>query len=240
MSQGPSIQLETWQPAAPPPEDNPAAVIDWAADRFVHQRVVMTSSFGMEGVALMHLVSRRYPELRVIYIDTGFFFEETHRLRDKLSRRFPQFRFECIEPQLTPAEQAEAIGPELWRKDPDTCCRIRKVEPMHRALRDVDVWFTSLRRDQSPSRWNTKVVDWNWTYQLIKICPLVTWTRQDVYRYIREHELPYNELHDRGFPTVGCTHCTAPVNGSRPWDYSREGRWAGTQKTECGLHGDGI
>lgn len=234
------ISLEKWQPPAPPPESQPQTVIDWAVDRFSNHEMAMTTSFGMESIALMHMLEERVPALRVIYVDTGFLFPQTLKLRDTLRTRFSGFRFEAVYPQVTPEEQSASIRPELWKSDPDLCCKIRKVEPLHRAIQGVDVWFTSLRRDQSPSRWNTPLVEWNWQYQLLKVCPLVTWSRRQVYEYLTESKLPYNELHDQCYPTVGCTHCTKPVPGTKPWEYSRDGRWEGREKTECGLHGDGI
>lgn len=236
----PSVRLETWKPPQPPKEDDAEGIIGWAADRFQNHQIVMTTSFGMEGVVLLHMLVKRVPDLRVIYVDTGFLFPETLRLRDKLSVMFPDIRFDAVHPLVTPDEQAEQFQPELWKHDSELCCKVRKVEPLYRAIQGVDVWFTSVRRDQSPARWNTKVVDWNWMYQLLKVCPLVTWTRQKVYDYITAHRLPYNELHDQSYPTVGCTHCTSPVPGAKAWEYSRKGRWEGTERTECGLHGDGI
>jgi phosphoadenosine phosphosulfate reductase len=241
MSQALSVSLTEWQPSAPPPEDDAEAIVAWAVERFQSQSVAMTTAFGMEGVALMHLLSGYLSDLRVIYVDTGFLFNETLDLREKLIDRFPQFQFEAAHPLLTPEEQAEQIGPALWQSNPDLCCRMRKVEPLHRAIVGLDVWFASIRRDQAPLRWNTKIVDWNWQYQLIKICPLATWTRKKTHDYVVTHHLPYNELHDRCFPSIGCTHCTKPVEGLRPWEYSRNGRWNGNDKTECGLHhGEGI
>lgn len=242
MSQtlGMNINLETWKPASPPPEDDPQAIVQWAGERFAERDIVTTSSFGMEGIVLIDMLARALPSFRVIYVDTGFLFPETFRLRDKLIERYPSARFEAAYPLLDPDQQAEEFGPELWNRDADLCCKMRKVEPLHRVIRGVDVWFAALRRDQSPSRWNIKTVDWDWQYQLIKICPLATWTRMQVYEYLVKHDLPYNELHDKSYPTVGCTHCTKPVDGANPWDYSRDGRWNEMNKTECGLHGGGI
>jgi phosphoadenosine phosphosulfate reductase len=155
--------------------------------------------------------------------------------------RFPHVRFEAVHPMLSPQEQSVLHGDELWSRDPDACCRIRKVEPMHRAMEGVDVWFTSIQRSQSSSRCEVRIIEWDWQYQLLKICPLASWDRARTYRYVRTHELPYNELHDRGYPSIGCTHCTAQVPGAMPWDYSRDGRWCHSEKTECGLHnGAGI
>lgn len=240
MSQTMNVNLETWQPVAPPPEDDPHAIVKWAAERFSDRDVATTTSFGMEGIVLMDMLSRVLPSFRVIYVDTGFLFPETLRLRDQLIARFPNARFEAVHPLLDPKQQAVKFGDELWKRDPDLCCKMRKVEPLHRVIQGADVWFAALRRDQSASRWNIKVVDWDWQYQLVKICPLATWTRLEVYEYLVKHDLPYNELHDKSYPTVGCTHCTNPVEGAKPWEYSRNGRWNGTGKTECGLHGGGI
>lgn len=245
MSQAPSIKntqidLAAWQPATPPDERDADGIVDWAAERFTNHAIAMTTSFGMEGVVLLDLLAARISGLRIIYVDTGFLFPETLRLRDQLIERYPDVGFEAVHPQLSADEQQTQFGAELWKAQPDLCCRMRKMEPLHRSIMGVDVWFTAIRRGQSPTRWNTQIVDWDWTYQLLKICPLATWTRRRVYDYLKEHALPYNELHDQSYPTVGCTHCTRPVPGVKPWEYSREGRWTGKDKTECGLHGDGI
>ncbi len=240
MGNNGTVHLATWRPAEPPDERDPFAITTWAVSRFTRQTMAMTTSFGMEGIALIDILVQQIPDLRVIYVDTGFLFEETLRLRDTLAKRFPSLRLEAIHPQLDPQQQAEKFGDELWKRDPDSCCRMRKIEPLDRAIKNVDVWFTALRRSQSATRLDLKVVDWDWQYQLIKICPLVTWSRRDVYDYIKLRDLPYNELHDKNYPTIGCTHCTRPVEGAAAWDYSREGRWADTGKTECGLHGAGI
>jgi len=168
-----------------------------------------------------------------------FHFAETYALRDRMAARYPQLRFESHGTTLTPEAQAERYGPELWRRDPDRCCAIRKVEPMERALAGVDVWITGLTRSQSAARSAIRVVEWDWKYDLLKVTPLATWDRARVWDYVRSHDVPYNELHERGYPTVGCTHCTRPVPGAGPGEYSRTGRWVGTDKTECGLHMDG-
>ncbi len=141
---------------------------------------------------------------------------------------------------MTPEEQAAIHGDELWKRDPNLCCRIRKVDPMRAALADVDVWITGLQRSQSATRANIRVVEWDWKYQILKVSPLAGTDRAWIWEYIRRNQVPYNELHERGYPTVGCTHCTKPVEGMEIGKYSREGRWAGFEKTECGLHGDGI
>jgi len=223
-------------------EDTPTPeLIAWTRERFAGQRLVLTSSFGMEGCALIDMYASHGKPLEVIYLDTMFFFPETHRLRERLARRYPHLEFVNRGTTLTPEEQAARFGDELWKRDPDHCCRLRKVEPMHEAMADVDVWITALRRSQSITRANLRVIDWDWRYQVLKISPLAHWERSQIWEYIQEHDVPYNELHEKGYPTVGCMHCTAQVPGSSPCDYSRAGRWSGIEKTECGLHdGAGI
>jgi phosphoadenosine phosphosulfate reductase len=221
-------------------EDSPPEVIvAWALQRFAGRDLAITTAFGMEGCALIDMVAAHGAPVRVIYLDTMFHFPETYALRDRMAARYPCLRFESHGTTLTSEAQAEQYGPELWRHDPDRCCAIRKVAPMEEALSGVDVWITGLTRSQSAERSAIRVVEWDWKYDLLKVSPLATWDRARVWDYVRSHDVPYNELHERGYPTVGCTHCTRPVPGAGPGEYSRNGRWAGTGKTECGLHMDG-
>jgi len=222
-------------------EESPAdQIIVWSMERFGDRRFVMTSSFGMEGCALIDMYARHGKPLTVIYLDTMFFFPETYELRDRLIERYPHLEFVNRGTTMTPEEQAKTYGDNLWKRDPDQCCKIRKVDPMVDALAGVDAWVTALRRSQSITRANLKVVDWDWQYQLVKICPLAAWERSEVWEYIQKNDVPYNELHEKGYPTVGCTHCTSKVEGVQIGEYSRSGRWKEFNKTECGLHGDGI
>jgi phosphoadenosine phosphosulfate reductase len=218
-------------------EDSPPErVVAWMLQRFAGRRVVVTTGFGMEGCALIDMIARHGGSIPVLYLDTGFLFPETLRLRDRLAERYPQLSFERRSTSLTPEAQEVHYGPELWTRDPDTCCAIRKVEPMREALGDVDVWVTGLMRSQSASRGGLRVVEWDWPYQLLKVNPLASWDRARVWEYVQQHEVPYNELHDRGYPSLGCTHCTLPVAGNTTGEYTREGRWQGRSKLECGLH----
>jgi phosphoadenosine phosphosulfate reductase len=220
-------------------EDSPPeAIVTWVLDRFAGRELVVTTSFGMEGCALIDMVARHGRSVPVIYLDTMFLFPETLELRDRLITRYPHLRFENRGTTLTPEQQEAVHGPELWRRNPDACCRLRKVEPMRRALEGVDVWLTGLTRSQSPARASIKVIEWDWRYHLLKVSPLAGWDRAQVWDYVQRHDVPYNELHERGYPTIGCTHCTVAVPGARPDTYSRAGRWAGVDKTECGLHGE--
>jgi phosphoadenosine phosphosulfate reductase len=213
----------------------PQRIVGEMLDRFP-TGVVMTTSFGMEGCALIDMVATLDRPLSVIYLDTGFLFPETYRLRDRLVAKYPQLRFENRGTTLTPEAQASRFGPELWRRDPEACCRLRKVEPMRAALTGANVWVTALMRSQAPTRAGIQVVEWDRQYQLLKVNPLAAWNRHRIWEYVRQHAVPFNELHERGYPTLGCTHCTAPVPGSSPATYSREGRWSGSTKIECGLH----
>jgi phosphoadenosine phosphosulfate reductase len=211
-------------------------LVPWILERFARQRIVMTTAFGMEGCVLIDLIARESRPLTVRYVDTGFFFPETLALRDRLAARYPSIRFEAVLPRETPLQQAWRLGPDLWRTNPDRCCALRKVQPMREALRDVDVWITGITRQQSESRGRAALIAWDPQFQLLKINPLIRWDRRRVWDHIREHDVPYNELHERGYPTVGCTHCTRPVEGVQVTEYTRLGRWSGTSKTECGLH----
>lgn len=218
-------------------EDSPPErIVAWMLGRFAGRRLAVTTAFGMEGCALIDMIARHGVTLPVLYLDTGFLFPETHDLRDRLARRYPHLRFENRGTSLTPEAQEALYGPQLWASDPDSCCNLRKVEPMRHALGDVDVWVTGLTRSQSPSRAELRVVEWDWKYQLLKVNPLASWDRGKVWEYVQQHGVPYNPLHDRGYPTLGCTHCTRPVADNVTGEYTRDGRWSGRAKNECGLH----
>lgn len=223
-------------------DDTPAEeMIAWSLERFGAQRIVITTSFGMEGCALIDMCAKPGRPLNVVYLDTMFFFPETLKVRDRLIERYPHLTFTNRGTTLTPEVQAAKYGPELWKRDPDLCCKLRKVEPMYDVMAEVDVWITGLRRSQSATRANLRAIEWDWRYQVLKISPLVKWERRHIWDYVKNNDVPYNELHEQGYPTVGCTHCTQPVPGSTPADYTRTGRWSGIDKTECGLHGgEGI
>jgi phosphoadenosine phosphosulfate reductase len=230
------MALETLELNAVGEHAAPQTVVAWMLERFADRNLVITTSFGMEGCALIDMVAQHDRPVPVIYLDTMFLFPETYDLRDRMVERYPHLRFENRGTTVTPAEQARQHGPELWRRDPDLCCRIRKVEPMRRALEGVDVWVTGLMRSQSAARAGLRVAGWDWQYQVVKISPLAGWDRAKVWDYIRDHDVPYNELHERGYPTIGCTHCTLPVTTAAIGEYSRAGRWSGSEKLECGLH----
>ena len=219
---------------------SPEEVLAWAYSTFEPAAVKVTTAFGMEGCVLIDLLARLAgglgQRLEVAYVDTGFFFAETHALRAALAARYPQLRFVAAYPAATPEQQAAEWGEALWRRDPDLCCQLRKVGPMRQLLTGAAAWITAVRRDQSSSRQDTALVGFDAQFGLVKVAPLAAFSRQQVFDHVQRHQVPVSELHFRGYPTFGCIHCTRPVDGARAGDYSRVGRWAGSSKTECGLH----
>ena len=194
-------------------------------------RVSLACSFQREESVLLDMVYAIDPDARVFALDTHVLFPETYAVWREVERRYGT-RVEIFEgPTLS--RQAEIHGEALWERKPDLCCAIRKVEPLGRALVGLDAWITGLRRDQSPARANAPKVGWDADHELWKANPLADWDDERCFAYIRERGLPYNELHDNGYSSIGCTHCTKPGAG-------REGRWEGNEKTECGLHTAGA
>ncbi len=195
-------------------------------------RAAIASSFGPEDIVLIDLASRTGLPFRVFTLDTDFLFPETYALIDRVEALYGIEIERCRAP-LTPIEQAAAHGEALWSRDPDRCCKIRKVEPLTAKLATLEAWITGIRRDQAPTRAHAKKLEWDEKFGLWKANPLADWSAAAVWEHIRAHELPYNPLHDRSYPSIGCTHCTRPVKaGEDP----RAGRWSGLAKTECGLH----
>ena len=208
----------------------PETIIAWAADRFM-PRLAATSSFQTQSVALLHLISVVRPDLPVIFLDTGYHFPETLAYRDQLVAQLG-LTLRIARPAASPAETARRHGDALYRRDPDLCCYINKVEPMQRALADLDAWISGIRRDQTAARAAVRTVE-GLPDGRLKINPLAAWTREDLWRYIHAHDLPSHPLFSQGYLSVGCAPCTSPVTRG---DDERAGRWAGTGKTECGLH----
>jgi phosphoadenosine phosphosulfate reductase len=194
--------------------------------------VEIASGFGPEGVVLIDIAARVQPEFRVFTLDTDFLFPETYKLMEQIEKRYG-IKVERLKSALTPDAQDHWHGQALWARDPDACCNLRKVEPLRKKLSHLRAWVTSIRRDQTPERAGALKVHWDAKFHLVKINPLADWTTGRVWRYIHDHDLPYNSLHDRGYPSIGCTHCTRSV---QPGEDARAGRWSGFNKTECGLH----
>lgn len=219
------------------PDSSPFEVLAWIKRNYQPDQVVLTTAFGMEGCALIDMLDRQNLGVTVANIDTGFLFEETRRLRERLVAGYPGLKFESWHPDFSPAEQARDYGDRLWHQDPNLCCHLRKVLPLKQNIERFQVWITGLTRSQSESRKNLNLFQWDWQNNILKVCPLVSWQRSDVWRYVDAHDVPCNDLHRQGFPSIGCTHCTRKVDGFVPLtSYSRQGRWEDSEKTECGLH----
>lgn len=219
---------DAWESAQPP------TILTQALARYF-PRIVLACSFGAEDVVLLDMLHRIEPDTPLFYLDTDFLFPETYDVRDRIieTYRLKPEQVIQVKSRLTPEDQAEQYGPSLWLRDPDQCCFLRKVEPLTRVLEGYHAWITGIRRDQAPSRAHARIVEWDDKFQLVKFNPLAAWTQGEVWTYIRTHKVPYNTLHDHGYPSIGCMHCTAPV---RPGEDPRAGRWRHAQKTECGLH----
>jgi len=218
----PRAEAESWSA-----ED----VLRWGFGRFAPD-IAIASAFGAEGMVLVDLASRLRNNFRVFTLDTGFFFPETYELIETVERRYG-IKVERCRPELTPEQQESVHGAALWTRDPDRCCALRKVEPLANKLRQLTAWVSAIRRQQTAARASSFKIEWDAKFELVKLNPLADWTSDDVWTYIHSHCVPYNPLHDRNYPSIGCTHCTRAV---RPGEHPRAGRWSGFEKTECGLH----
>jgi phosphoadenosine phosphosulfate reductase len=195
-------------------------------DRF-HPHVSLACSFQKEEAVLLDMLFEIEPQARVFALDTHVLFPETYGIWREIERRYG-VKVEVFEgPSL--GRQAAVHGDALWQRNPDLCCAIRKVEPLGRALAELECWITGMRRDQSPSRADAPKLGWDERHELWKASPLADWSDEDVWAYVHPRDLPVNALHERGYASIGCTHCTRPGEG-------REGRWSGMEKAECGLH----
>nr|WP_245723088.1 phosphoadenylyl-sulfate reductase [Natribacillus halophilus] len=207
-------------------------VLAWSYRTFGDQ-LVYACSLGAEGMVLLDLIAEVHPDAHVVFLDTGLHFAETYTLLDEVRERFPTLNIKALTPENTVEEQKQQYGDRLWASRPDLCCKMRKFEPLEKELSHYTAWISGLRREQSPTRKDTPFIDKDQRFSLLKICPLIHWTQEDVWAHIHERDLPYNTLHDNHYPSIGCAPCTAQVlDGSD----ERSGRWSGMQKTECGLH----
>jgi phosphoadenosine phosphosulfate reductase len=209
----------------------PEQVLAWAFAAY-GDNVAIATGFGVEGMVLLDIAARMNPGVKVFTGDTEFLFSETYDLIDRVEQKY-DIKIERLYSDLTPEDQARSYGKALWARDPDLCCSLRKVEPLRRKLATLDAWMTAIRREQTRDRATANKVDWDPKFNLVKISPLADWTREMIWRYVVKHDVPYNPLHDRNYPSIGCTHCTRAV---QPGEDPRAGRWAGFGKTECGLH----
>jgi phosphoadenosine phosphosulfate reductase len=220
---------DAWFDGIEDPVEQALAVLRWAGDTFGDDFAVTSS---MADGLLAHLASEALPGVRVVFLDTGYHFAETLGTRDWITSVLP-VTLVNVEPALTVEEQDAAYGPRLYERDPDRCCDLRKVRPLDETLAGLAAWASGVRREESASRADTKVVDWDAKREMLKINPLAAWTQDDVDAYIDEHEIPVNPLVEIGYTSIGCAPCTRAV---APGEDARAGRWAGRSKTECGIH----
>ncbi|MEU6436672.1 phosphoadenylyl-sulfate reductase [Streptomyces albidoflavus] len=212
-------------------EEAPALeIVRWAADTF-GERFCVTSS--MEDAVVAHLASRVRPGVDVVFLDTGYHFPETIGTRDAVEAVL-DVNVLTLTPRQSVAEQDAEYGPKLHDRDPDLCCALRKVKPLEEGLAGYAAWATGLRRDESPTRANTPVVGWDARRRKVKVSPIARWTQDDVDAYVAQYGVLTNPLLSDGYASVGCAPCTRRVAAGED---ARAGRWAGTGKTECGLHG---
>jgi phosphoadenosine phosphosulfate reductase len=211
---------------------SPEDILGWAGREYSPDLSLACSFGGPSGMVLLDMVARLKLDLEVFYLDTELLFPETYALLDKAERRYG-IKPVAYRSRLTLADQAAEYGDELWRRDPDRCCYLRKVAPNEQALKGKRAWISGIRRDQTDNRGDVQPFQWDETFGLVKVCPLANWTEHQVWAYVREHDVPVNELHSRGYPSIGCMPCTRPVMPGEPL---RAGRWPGMAKTECGLH----
>lgn len=231
-----TITYDNWQSISFETDDATKGaknVLEWAYGHYHEEKIVYASSFGAEAIVLIDLIQQVKPDAHIVFLDTDLHFPETYDVINKIEQRFPKLRIEKKKPALTLDEQREEYGAALWKRDPNQCCHIRKVVPLRETLISKEAWISGLRREQSPTRASTEFLNKDDKFKNIKICPLIHWTWDEVWSYIRKHDLPYNELHDHNYPSIGCFPCTQAVASDGD---TRSGRWTGSNKTECGLH----
>ncbi|MGG4168141.1 phosphoadenylyl-sulfate reductase [Rossellomorea vietnamensis] len=207
-------------------------VLKWTYDHY-GEDVVYACSFGIEGIVLIDLISKVQPQANIVFLDTEVHFKETYEIIEKVKETYPGLTIQMKKPQLTLKEQAEAYGDKLWETKPNQCCQIRKLDPLKETLSKGHAWISGLRREQSPTRRDVEFINKDEKFQSVKICPLIHWTWKEIWRYVHKQNLSYNALHDQGYPSIGCFHCTTPAIDVNDL---RSGRWKGKGKTECGLH----
>ena len=225
-----ALAVDAERTAAELEESSAEAILTWAAS--TGGRAAFSTGFGVEGCAIVHLIATNRLPIEVFTLDTGLLFAETYELWRRLEQKYG-IAIRAVRPEQTVEAQAMSFGPSLWERDPDRCCALRKTAPLRAALRGVDLWISAIRRDQTPERAGAAVVEHDVRYNLLKVNPLVRWTSKDVWRFVHANDVPYNQLHDAGYPSIGCQPCTSAVaEGEDP----RAGRWRGREKRECGLH----
>ena len=213
---------------------SPQDILRWAVREF-HPHLLMATAFGAEGCCILHMLADIEPTVTVINLDTGYQFAETLELRDRILRTYG-IAVELVRPEMSVAEYEAEHGGPLHGLRPDQCCLDRKITPLKDALarHQPRAWISAIRKDQTDTRaTSASVIQWDPKFQLVKVNPLLNWTKNKVWKFITDHGVPYNPLHDQGYPSIGCWPCTRAVQAGED---DRAGRWAGKVKKECGLH----
>ena len=208
----------------------PHEILARAVERF--PRMTFATGFGVEGCVLIDVIARHDLPIDIFTLDTGLLFPETVALWRRLQERYER-TIRAVRPRRSVAEQGAEFGERLWERAPDLCCGMRKVLPLRAELSGFDAWVSAIRRDQTRERAATSVVEWDSKFALVKVSPLADWSSEDVWSYVRANDVPYNPLHERGYPSIGCLPCTTPVF---PGEDPRAGRWRGLERKECGIH----
>lgn len=211
--------------------ESPQAILEWAATT-LSPRVTFGTGFGLEGCVLIDLIARHELAIDVFTLDTGLFFRETYQLWSDLEDRY-DLTIRGVRTELSIEEQNHELGDKLWETNSSKCCEIRKVIPLRKELTNFSGWVSAIRRDQSLTRADAPILSYDARFDLVKVNPLVALTKEDVWSYVRTNDVPFNPLHLRGYPSIGCLPCTSEV---RPGEDDRAGRWRGSNKTECGIH----
>jgi len=208
----------------------PHEILARAVERF--PRITFATGFGVEGCLLIDLIARYDLRIDLFTLDTGLLFPETYALWQRLEAHY-RLTIRAVRPERTVPEQAAEFGDRLWEREPERCCGLRKVLPLSSALAPFEAWVSAIRRDQTRERAGVRIVEWDPTFGLVKVNPLALWSSADVWSAVRRNEVPFNALHEQGYPSIGCVPCTSPVlSGEDP----RAGRWRGREKKECGIH----
>ncbi len=210
---------------------SPRDIIAWAVEKYF-PKLTMATAFGPEGCVILHYLAEINPKVYVFNLDTGYQFKETLELRDRIAQRYG-LEVELVSTDTTVAEYEAKHGGPLYKTNPDQCCFDRKVTVLRNAVVGWNAWMSGIRRDQSSDRAGAPIVGWDKKFGLVKVSPLANWTKQDVWKAITDHDIPYNPLHDQGYTSIGCWPCTRAVMFGED---ERAGRWSGTAKKECGLH----
>jgi phosphoadenosine phosphosulfate reductase len=206
-------------------------ILQWAVAQY-GSRLTMATAFGAEGCCLIHMIAEIGADVRVFNLETGYQFPETLELRERIKSRYG-IEVEYVRAETTVAEYEAEHGGPMYRHRSDQCCHDRKIVPLNAALVGYEAWISAIRSDQTKDRQKAQLIQWDAKFNLAKVNPLLSWTRRDVWAFIHRHSIPYNPLHDRGYPSVGCWPCTQAIEEGQD---ERAGRWAGTNKKECGLH----